>query len=337
MSVHIIAEAGSNYNGSIALAKMLNGVAAAAGADSVKYQIINTDLLYRQGSYVYGHYSIEEVRQVRRRDELSEEAWREIFEDARARGIFCSASIFDERGLDLLDLLDPPYIKIASCDLNNHRLLRQVAARRRKMIVSTGMATLEEIDRAVSVLNAAGIGGGDLVLLHCVSVYPSPLSETNLRFIELLAARFGCEVGFSDHTIGAEAACIAVALGATWIEKHFTTDSTLDGLDHKHAAEPEELARYVKMIREAERCLLPKSDKVGCSEATTKQRARRGIYASCDLLKGHIVTEEDIEILRPEGSVSADRFDDVVGIRLGRSIRAHEPFLPDDLSGGRAP
>jgi len=336
MAVHIIAEAGSNYNGSISLAKRLNEVAAAAGADSVKYQIINTDLLYRPGHYAYGHYQIEEVRKIRRRDELSDEAWREIFEDARARGIMCSASVFDERGLDLLESLDPPYIKIASCDLNNHRFLRQVAARRRRMIVSTGMATLHEIDRTVSVLSSAGINNKDLVLLHCVSVYPSHLAEANLRFVELLGARFGCEVGFSDHTRGAEAACIAVALGATWIEKHFTTDPTLDGLDHAHAAEPDELARYVRMIREAERALLPSAEKVGSGEARTKERARRGIYASRDLPQGHVVSEGDIEILRPEGPLPADRFDDVVGIHLGRLLRAHEPFLPADLSGGNS-
>jgi N,N'-diacetyllegionaminate synthase len=335
MPIHIIAEAGSNYNGSVKLAKCLNEAAVVAGADSVKYQIINTDLLYRPGNYAYGHYSIEEVRRLRRRDELSDEAWREIFEDARERGIFCSASVFDERGLNLLESLDPPYIKIASCDLNNHNFLRQVAARRRKMVVSTGMATLDEVSRAVSVLNAAGISEGNLVLLHCVSVYPSALSETNLRLVELLGMRFGCEVGFSDHTIGAEAACIAVALGATWIEKHFTTDSTLEGLDHKHAAEPDELACYVSKIREVERCLLPKMDKVGSGEAITKQRARRGIYAARDLSQGSIVTAEDIEVLRPEGPLSADRFDEVVGICLSRPIRAHEPFLAGDLSGGR--
>ncbi len=334
MGVHIIAEAGSNYNGSVELAKRLNESAVTAGADSVKYQIINTGLLYRPGDYVYGHYQIEDVRAIRRRDELADEDWRRIFEDARARGIDCSASVFDERGLDLLESLDPPYVKIASCDLNNHRFLRQVAARRRRMVVSTGMATLDEIDRAVSVLNSAGIGGGDLVLLHCVSVYPSPLSETNLRFVELLSNRFGCEVGFSDHTMGTEAACMAVALGATWVEKHFTTDSALIGLDHKHAAEPEVLSRYVGMIREAECSLRQKEDKVGSAEAFTKQRARRGIYASRDLPQGHIVIETDVEVLRPEGPLAADRIDEVIGIRLGRPVRAHEPFLHGDLSGG---
>lgn len=334
MAVHVIAEAGSNYNGSVALAKRLNESAVAAGADSVKYQIINTDLLYRPGSYTYGHYRVEDIRKLRRRDELPDESWKLIFADARTRGISCSASVFDERGLNLLESFDPPYIKLASCDLNNHRFLRLVAAQRRRMVLSTGMSTLDEIDRSVSILDSAGVSGSNLVLLHCVSVYPSPLSETNLSYIELLADRFGCEVGFSDHTMGTEAACVAVALGATWIEKHFTLDSTLDGLDHKHAAEPEALARYIKMIRETEYSLLPKPQKVGADEAYTKQRARRGIYASRDLQQGHIITDADLEILRPEGALSADLVDEVVGIRLRRPVRAHEPLLPKDLLKG---
>lgn len=334
MAVHVIAEAGSNYNGSVVLARRLNEAAAAAGADSVKYQIINTDLLYRQGNYTYGHYKIEDIRAVRRRDELPDESWRLIFADARAQGIGCSASVFDERGLDLLESFDPPYIKIASCDLNNHRFLRLVASRRRKMVVSTGMATLDEIDRTVSILDSAGVSGSNLVLLHCVSVYPSPLSETNLYYIELFASRFGCEVGFSDHTMSTEGACVAVAMGATWIEKHFTMDSALDGLDHKHAAEPAALTRYIRMIRETEYSLLPKLQKVGADEAYTKQRARRGIYASRDLQQGHVVTDADLEILRPEGPLSADLVDEVVGIRLSRPVRAHEPLLPEDLLTG---
>ncbi len=200
MSVHIIAEAGSNYNGSVAMAKKLNAAAACAAADSVKYQIINTDQLYRPGEYSYGTYRIEDVRAIRRRDELSVDSWKEIFADAVERGIAVSASVFDEGGLELLDSFDPPYIKIASCDLNNHRLLRAVASCGRKMVVSTGMSTIDEIEATVDVLKRSGISGSDLVLLHCVSAYPSPLSETNLRFIETLGKRTANGFkGFSAH------------------------------------------------------------------------------------------------------------------------------------------
>jgi sialic acid synthase SpsE len=331
MSVHVIAEAGSNYNGSVQLAKQLNGVAADAGADSVKYQIINTDLLYRQGEYAYGHYKIEDIRNVRRRDELSDEQWAEIRDHALEAGILFSASVFDSKGLDLLCSFDPPYIKTASCDLNNLRLLREIAERGRTMVVSTGMSTLGDIEKAVATLAKEGIEGERLVLLHCVSAYPSELGDTNLIFLQTLRSAFGTAVGFSDHTLGREAACIAVALGATWIEKHFTTDQTLEGLDHKHAMEPAAFIAYVKAIRETERAMQPRVIKIGEAEAYTRQRARRGLYAAKDLQVGHVLTNEDILIVRPETSIAADRIDEIVGIKLNRALAANEPLTAGHL------
>ncbi len=327
MSVHIIAEAGSNYNGSVDLAKQLNAVAAQAGADSVKYQIINTDALYRPGEYAYGHYKIEDIRAIRRRDELTDDQWLDIRQNALSQGIAFSASVFDSRGLELLCSFDPPYIKIASCDLNNLRFLREVAARGRKMIVSTGMSTLGDIEKTVAALAKEGVCGDKLVLLHCVSAYPSALEDTNLTFVQTLRSAFGTAVGFSDHTLGREAACVAVALGATWIEKHFTTDHNLDGLDHKHAMEPESFAEYVRAIRATEAALQPKVVKIGPAEAYTRQRARRGIYVSRNLPAGHVLTHEDILVARPENSTPADEIDAVVGQALEQPLAAFEPVL----------
>jgi len=332
MAVHIIAEAGSNYNGSVDLAKQLNGVAANARADSVKYQIINTDELYRKGDYAYGHYKIEDIRAIRRRDELTDEQWADIRSDALSRGIAFSSSIFDTKGLDLLCTFDPPYIKTASCDLNNLRLLREIAARGRTMVVSTGMSTLGDIEKAVAALAKEGVEGEKLVLLHCVSAYPSELKDTNLTFLQTLRSAFGTAVGFSDHTLGREAACIAVALGATWIEKHFTTDHTLDGLDHKHAMEPDAFAAYVSAIRETEAALVPKVTKIGPAEAYTRQRARRGLYAANDLPAGHVLTSEDILIVRPESAIAADEIDEVVGSTLLQPVKASGAFSPGLLA-----
>ncbi len=332
MSLHIIAEAGSNYNGSTALAFQLNAAAAAAGADSVKFQIIHTDALYRPGEYAYGPYRIEDVRVIRRRDELSRGQWREIRDDAHHRGIPFSASVFDTAGLDILCELDPPYLKIASCDLNNLRFLREVAARGRKMVVSTGMSSLGDIERAVAALDREGIHSEKLVLLHCVSAYPSALQETNLSFLQTLRSAFGTAVGFSDHTLGREAACVAVALGATWIEKHFTTDHNLEGLDHKHAMEPSAFGEYVAALRATEAALQPKSVKIGPAERYTRQRARRGLYITRTLPAGHVLTNEDIAILRPEGPMPADDIDLVVGKSLTQALEAFEPLSPSVLS-----
>jgi N,N'-diacetyllegionaminate synthase len=332
MAVHIIAEAGSNYNGSVALAKQLNQVAAESGADSVKYQIINTDALYRPGDYAYGHYKIEDIRAIRRRDELSDDQWSEIRGDALERGILFSASVFDTEGLDLLCGFDPPYIKTASCDLNNLRFLREIAERGRTMVVSTGMSSLGDIEKAVSSLSKEGIEGEKLVLLHCVSAYPSSLEDTNLTFLQTLRSAFGTAVGFSDHTLGREAACIAVALGATWIEKHFTTDHTLDGLDHKHAMEPTAFTEYVRAIRATEIAMRPRVIKIGPAEAYTRQRARRGLYLSQALPAGHVIEDADLLIVRPESELAADQVDLVVGCKLNRDMAAFESLSAADLS-----
>lgn len=331
MSVHIIAEAGSNYNGSVDLARRLNTVARDAGADTVKYQIIYTEGLYKAGKYAFGHYDIEDVRRVRDEGVLSDEAWIEIAADAKAKGIVFSASVFDTRGLDLLCRLDPPYIKLASCDLNNLRFLREVAARGRRMIVSTGMSTLGDIEKAVNALDREGISGDKLVLLHCVSAYPSKVADTNLAFIPTLRGAFGTDVGFSDHTLGDEAACAAVALGASWIEKHFTTDRTLPGFDHKHAMEPEPFARYCAAVREVEAALRPKVVKIGEAEAYTRQRARRGVYYRSDLPAGHVLTDADIEVLRPQSVLAADEIDLLPGRVLRRPVAAHSAIEWRDL------
>ena len=323
MAVHIIAEAGSNYNGEVALGLKLNAAAAAAGADSVKYQIIYPEGLYLPGDYAYGHYDIREVRRIREQGVLTSEQWHSLCRDARERGLGFSASVFDTRGLDLLCEMDPPYIKTASCDLNNLRFLREIAARGRRIVVSTGMSSLGDIERAVGELHKEGVHGEKLVLLHCVSSYPTPLRDANLAFIDTLRRAFGSAVGFSDHTLGREAACAAVALGATWIEKHFTIDRTLEGFDHKHAMEPGELRDYVSAIRDVEASVTARVQKVGPAEADTRKRARRGIYAARDLPAGHVLTDEDLLIVRPEGPIPADAASGLIGGRLRQPLSAH--------------
>jgi N,N'-diacetyllegionaminate synthase len=325
MSVHVIAEAGSNYNGSVDLAFKLNRVALDAGADSVKYQIIYSEGLYRTGIYAYGHYDIKDVLRIRKEGELTDNEWLAVCTNARDIGISFSASVFDTRGLDLLMSFDPPYIKTASSDLNNLRFLREVAVRGKPMVVSTGMATLIEIERTVNELIKHGVSSEKLVLLHCVSSYPTELGDTNLAFLQILK-QFGTTIGFSDHTLSSEAACLAVALGATWIEKHFTTDHTLDGFDHKHAIEPLPFGDYIKAIRATENSLLPKHRKIGDAEAYTKQRARRGLYVASDLPAGHILANNDILIVRPENTISADQVDQVVGMQLIEPLKANEPL-----------
>lgn len=332
MGVHVIAEAGSNHNGSLELALALNQAAAESGADSVKYQIIYPEGLYRQGQYAYGHYDIQEVWRIRESGVMSDKTWQVIAADALGRGIPFSASVFDTRGLDLLCAMNPPYLKIASCDLNHLRFLREVAQRGLPMVVSTGMSSLGDIEKAVATLGEEGIEGEKLVLLHCVSVYPANLADTNLAFLATLKSAFGTAIGFSDHTKDNTAACAAVALGATWLEKHFTVDTTLEGFDHKHAMMPGQLADYVAAVRATEQAIRPKVIKIGPGEKYTRARARRGLYAARELPAGHVLRAEDLLIVRPESAIAADEWEQLVGCRLEKSLAAFEPFAWEGVS-----
>lgn len=327
---HIIAEAGTNHNGSKEKAKELIDLAARAKADSVKFQIINPWGLYLPGEYSYGHYDIKKVLKLRESTVLSDETYRELAAYCVEQGIGFSSSVFDKKGLDLLCSLNPPYIKIASCDLNNIRFLRQVAETGQKVILSTGMSTLSDVEKSLKEIEKSG-SLNNFILLHCVSVYPANLEQTNLTFITILKDTFGLEVGFSDHTGDSRAAVMALALGATWFEKHFTSDRKQEGLDHAYAMEEDGFAQYVQDIRAAEIALEPKEDKISDAERYTRKRARRSLYAARDLAVGEIVTDNDVLCVRPEGLLSADEIDLIVGKSIAVPLKQYEPFTFDNV------
>jgi sialic acid synthase SpsE len=316
--VHVIAEAGNNHNGDVGTARRLIDVAAEAGADSVKFQVIHPEGLYLAAFPTADGYRENDVIAARRAHELSHDAYRELARHAADRGIAFSASVFDVEGVKLLDELDAAYIKVASCDLDNIRLVREVVATGRKVVLSTGMSTFDEVQRTLDA-----VGTGDLVLLHCVSVYPATLEQMNLRFLDQLATT-GYPIGLSDHTADATAAAMALAIGATWFEKHFTLDRTQPGFDHAYAREPEELATYVRTLRAADEALTPPSEKVGPQEAEVAQRARRAVYAARDLEAGEVLAEEDLLVVRPQGPLSAAHALEVTGRRLTRPLRRYE-------------
>lgn len=328
--IHIIAEAGTNNNGSLQKAKNLVDIAHRSGANSVKFQMINTWGLYLPGKYDYGHYNIEEVIKIRKDGEMSDEEYQELARYSFTRGIPFSASVFDLKGLELLAAFSPPYIKIASCDLNNVRFLRQVAEYGIKMVISTGMSTIEDIEKSVNTLAQKNFS--KMVLLHCVSVYPASLEQTNLSFIASLKNTFGCEVGFSDHTTTSNAACMALTQGATWFEKHFTESKKQKGLDHAYALEEKELTEYVKDIKKAQEALIEKENKISEKEYYTRKRARRSLYAAKDLSKGHLITDEDVLCVRPENHLQAHEIDLIIGKRLVCELKQHQPFTLECLA-----
>ena len=322
--IHIIGEAGTNHGGSLDTSKKLIDVAATAKCDSVKFQIIYPEELYVLKLWQSGEAVDNPVIQARRKGMLSDADLRQAAAYATQSGIPFTASVFGEKSLDFYMSLKPPYVKVASCDLNNHRLLSACAERNVKLIVSTGMSTLGEIETSLNVLTKAG--ADDVVLLHCVSVYPAPVEIMNLSFIDTLKSAFGVPIGLSDHTESSLAVAIAVAKGVTWVEKHFTLDRQAEGFDHAYAMEPDMMERYVADIRACERALQAPQSKVGAQEASVRARARRALYAARDLPAGHVVTEADVLAVRPEGPLGLEELQLTVGARTKAAVGQYQPL-----------
>ena len=322
---HIIAEACTNHNGSLTKAKELVDIAIAAVADSVKFQVINPEGLYLlRVRDEKGEWVDNGVVAQRRAAMLSDDDYRQLAEYARCKNIPLSGSVFDRKSLDLLCELDAPYLKIASTDCNNYPFLAQVAERGRRIVLATGMASLGEVERAVTTIT--GAGNRDIVLLHCVSVYPCPLELTNLGFITTLRAAFGLPVGFSDHTGGSHAAAMAVALGAEWLEKHYTWDRTAPGFDHANSLDPQQFAAYVADVHAAAAAVQRPVAKVSEKEAGVRARARRALHAGRDLAPGETITEADVLIVRPEGPLAPGDRGLVVGRKIKRAVSRFEPL-----------
>jgi sialic acid synthase SpsE len=331
----VIAEIGANHNGDMDLCRRHVDAAKAAGADAVKFQSWSKDSLISRPEYArntrYAKLdpSALTLERAVERYQFTPEQHREIAAYCRTAEITFFSSAFARVEVELLESLNVPVHKIASMDVNHLPLLDIVAATGKPVILSTGMATLGEIERALDRLRRGG--SGPVALLHCVSIYPCPPAETNLRNIPMLAATFGVPVGFSDHTAGSAAAIAAVALGACVIEKHFTIDKTLEGWDHAISADPPELAAIVQgsaFVFEA----LGRSERViGAAEVEKRRAFRRRAVARRALAKGSRISAEDLEFKRPGNGVGPDEMDRVVGRVLARDLAAEEELEWSDL------
>lgn len=305
-------------------------IAHAAGADSVKFQILFADGLYLPISWESGVQKPSDVVAKRKATELDDHQWWQLALHARGVGIPFSASVFDERSLDLLTAFDPPYIKLASTDLTNYPLIQAAAERGLPLILSTGMATLSDIEKAMAY--ALRESRASVILLHCVSRYPTPVAAAGLGFITTLRQEFDSEIGYSDHTESSAAACAAVALGATWFEKHFTHDRSADGFDHGYAMEPAGLTSYITDLRAVEEALSATDRTLSAEELSVRQRARRALYAARDVQAGEVLQRSDLLIVRPEGPVDPTRLHEVLGKRARRSIVQYEPISVENLA-----
>lgn len=316
----IVAEAGQNYNGDFDRALALVAAAARTGADAVKFQTSVTEELYAPSDPEF---------EFSKAAELSARQYQELVRIAEKAGILLFSTPFDELSADLLDSLDMPLFKIGSGELTHHAFLRYVARKMKPVILSTGTASLEEIASAADVIRQAG--NEQLVLLHCVSMYPTPLEKAHIRALSRLA-ELGFPVGFSDHTTSDFSALAAVALGACVIEKHFTLDRNLPGGDHGMSYEPPEMSRLVSSIRSVEQCLGSDRKPLLAEEEAVKPLIRRGIYARADLQAGSRLSLSDLLIRRPMANIAAEDVDKLIGKELKIRVPAQRPLSWNDLS-----
>lgn len=318
--VYVIAEVGSNHDGHLDRAIALVHAAADVGADAVKFQSFTAEGLSRRGEPSYA---------VLERLALPDDWHGRLRETALSRGIEFLSTPFSEERADFLAALGVPAFKIASGDLTHHPLLRHVAGIGRPVLVSTGLADLEEIGDAVSALR----GGGEvaLALLHCVAAYPPRAEELNLRSIAVLASRFGVPVGFSDHSPGCSASLAAVAMGACLIERHVTFDRALSGPDHGYALTVAELAEMVCSVRALEATLGTARVAPASCEKDGRRFGRRSVHAARDLAVGTVLSPPLWKLVRPAEGVPADEASELVGRRLARSVAADQPIRWADV------
>ncbi len=321
----IIAEAGVNHNGQTALAMQLIDAAAAAGVDAVKFQTFKAEKLVTQSAQM-ADYQIENIGQessqleMLRKLELQYADHAMLKAYAEQRKLIFMSTPFDQDGIDFLRALGVVAFKAGSGDLTNGPYLEKMARQGLPMIISTGMAVMEECREAVATIRAAGDPG--LVVLHCTTNYPCPEAEVNLRAMATMAAELNCLIGYSDHTDGILVPQLAVAAGACVIEKHYTLDRNMEGPDHKASLEPHELQEMVQMIRRVEAILGSGVKEPNASELKIMAAARKSIVTREKISAGTEILAEMLDIKRPGTGISPKKLQDLLGKRTKVSIEA---------------
>lgn len=318
MNTFIIAEAGVNHNGSIELAKRLIDTAFQAGADAVKFQTFKADNLVsktaQKAAYQKQTTDVSESQYTMiKKLELTEEMHHELIQYCNEKRILFLSTPFDHDSINLLNSLGMEIFKIPSGEITNLPYLQHIGSLGKKVILSTGMADLGEIEDALDILTDAGTSKEHITVLHATTEYPCPMDEVNLRSMNTIATAFGINVGYSDHTNGIEIPIAAVAMGASVIEKHFTLDRTMEGPDHKASLEPDELIAMVKAIRNIEKALGNGIKKPSPSEVKNMTVARKSIVASCPIQKGEMLSIDNLTIKRPGNGISPMRWDEIIG------------------------
>lgn len=316
--VFIIAEAGVNHNGSIDLAKKLIDVAVDAKADAVKFQTFKTENVisinaqkadYQKETTGNDETQYEMVKKL----ELDEDAHYELMDYCKEKNIMFLSTPFDYDSIYLLNKMGLETFKIPSGEITNLPYLRQIGKLNKKIILSTGMSDMKEIEDALNILVTTGTRKENITVLHANTMYPTPMEDVNLKAMQTIGDAFNVKYGYSDHTLGIEVGIAAVALGASVIEKHFTLSKNMDGPDHKASLEPHEIKAMVLAIRNIEKALGNGIKKPSNSEKANIEVARKSIVASKDISKGEKLSEENLAIKRPGNGISPMNIDKVIG------------------------
>ncbi|WP_108483645.1 N-acetylneuraminate synthase family protein [Oceaniglobus ichthyenteri] len=330
----LIAEISANHDRDLDQALALVDIAADAGWDCLKLQTYNADSLTIPSDHpsmkidpVWGHENLYALYQSAG---MPMEFHEPLFARARERGLLPFTSIYDPRDLDFIESLGCAVYKVASFEMTYDDLLRAVAGTGKPLILSTGMATMDEVAHALEVLDTAN--SGPVVLLHCCSSYPAPLDQINLRAMTAMGDVFRRMVGFSDHTIGSRGPLAAAAMGAVAIEKHFTNDPTRKGPDHRFSATPDVMTEIATGVAEIHAARGTGLKQTSGAEQVNKSIGRRSAFAIRDLSKGDILTDEDFRFIRPNAGIAPTEAAKVRGATLARDVQRGHPIVWDDLA-----
>lgn len=329
MKTLIIAEAGVNHNGDINLAKKLIEVAAESGADLVKFQTFQANRLVTRDAIKADYQMLttdiaESQMDMLQKLEINESMHLELLEYSKACNIGFFSTGFDIESIEMLVRLGQDLFKIPSGEITNLPLLRYIGKLSKKIILSTGMSDMTEIEEAITALEIAGTSKNQITVLHCTSSYPAPISDVNLLAMLSIKEKLKVAVGYSDHTLGVEIPIAAVALGAKVIEKHFTMDRNLPGPDHKASLVPEELKLLVKSIRNVERAFGNGLKEIMPSELTNMETIRKSIVAKHDIQKGQVLTNDNLTTKRPGKGITPMEWDNIVGTKAKKNFKRDE-------------
>lgn len=325
--VCIIAEAGVNHNGDFSIAKKMVDVAKEAGVDYIKFQTFNPEKMvskfaekakYQKETTGTGETQLQMLQKLT----LTNENFIDLKQYCEEMKVGFISTPFDLGSIEFLELFDMDFWKVPSGEVTNLPYLEAIAKTGRKVVMSTGMCDMTEINEAVKLLES--MGTSDIVLLHCNTQYPTPYEHVNLKAMNIIKQETGKKVGYSDHTNGIEVPIAAVAMGAVVIEKHFTLDKNMEGPDHKASLEPCELKAMVSAIRNIENALGTGLKEPSPSERENKLVARKSIVASCHIQKGDLLSDDNLTTKRPGNGISPMRWRDILGTKAIRDFEEDE-------------